>query len=98
MISSNGAMANMYEHDLDPQECYPALIGLDIEEPELGSMWIMGDIFMSKYYTVFDREQRRIGFGKLNSIDKKFYQKPSKNNDEEFNYDIQKKVKKIEHI
>ena len=29
-----------------------------------GLVWIMGDIFMSKYYTVFDRNVNKIGLAK----------------------------------
>ncbi|EAR88005.2 eukaryotic aspartyl protease (macronuclear) [Tetrahymena thermophila SB210] len=94
IISSNGAFANMYEHSVDPAECYPALVALDVEEPQLGPMWILGDIFMSKYYTLFNREDKTVGFAKLKSIDTRLYQKPSKIEDEEFNYNFMKKMNK----
>ena len=37
---------------------------LDIPEPE-GPAWILGDIFLSKFYTAFDRDSNMVGFGKL---------------------------------
>lgn len=40
--------------------CIFAMIGMDFPEP--GPKWILGDVFMREYYTVFDYEEQRVGF------------------------------------
>jgi len=41
--------------------CISALMGMDIAEP-VGPLWILGDKFMEKFYTIFDYEKSRVGF------------------------------------
>jgi len=41
--------------------CISALMGMDIAEP-VGPLWILGDRFMEKFYTVFDFENSQVGF------------------------------------
>jgi len=44
--------------------CFPLLMTLELEEPLGPKLFILGEPVLRKYYTVYDSEAKRVGFGR----------------------------------
>ena len=61
--TGDGKSAAKSEPEKDEDRCALGFMGMDIPPPR-GPMWIMGNIFMRAFYTVFNRENSSIGIAR----------------------------------
>jgi len=43
-------------------QCIPGFSALNVPKPD-GPTWILGELFLSNYFVILDRDNMRIGFG-----------------------------------
>jgi hypothetical protein len=59
---------DFFNFDLFPisrEECLPAFMPIDVPAPR-GPIFVFGEYFLRKFYTVFDRDQNLLGFSLAN--------------------------------
>jgi len=52
----------------DIQDCVSVFYPMDLSDQQNGNVWILGDTFLSKFYTIFDRDNMRVGVARQKDL------------------------------
>ena len=66
MMSDRKPHSHIQSKTSGSMKCASTIMPMDIRK----SMFLVGDVFMRKYYTIFDRENDRVGLAEANTNDK----------------------------
>ena len=56
---------NKFLYNSQNLDCSPAIMAIDVPAPR-GPIFVFGDYFLRKFYTVFDRDQKVVGISRAN--------------------------------
>jgi len=75
-LSKNEFVFEMKTSGGDRKACTPGVMALDVPKPR-GPLWILGDLFMMKYFTQYDRDNNQVKVGLAN------HKKPMQEDDDD---------------
>merc|ERR1719409_1460005 len=67
--------------------CRPMLMSMDLPEPIGPKLFILGEPVLRKYYTVYDADQKRVGFGRAHHVKTPSQAQPEEDLDDDWFYE-----------